>query len=73
MSKQVRVSVRRDDLFCYRIMDQEEVTELFGEDYLEDYGQAIPLELLTEYKAIMQQYEALQNKLRSVYDKSNRG
>jgi hypothetical protein len=71
--KTQRVSIHRDDLFCYRLKDRQEVSELFGEDYLEDYGVDVPSELLTEYKSIMSQYEALQDKLRLVYNKSNRG
>ena len=67
MSK--RITLSHDDLFCYRLRDELETVELFGEDYLTDYGVDVPDELLAEYNAIMEQYEALQDKLKDIDNK----
>lgn len=62
-----RVIIIRDDIFSYRLMDSQTVIDFYGEDYLQDYGLDVPIELVNEYKAIMQQYKALEDKLRLLY------
>lgn len=64
-----RVTISNDDLFCYRLLDSVETIDMFGEDYLLDYGVDIPPELLKEYKEVMVLYNQLQDKLRVIYNK----
>lgn len=60
----VTVTISRDDLFSYRLLSPTDTIEMFGEDYLEDYGIEIPSELLAEYKELMKKYDAMQQKLK---------
>lgn len=64
-----KVSISQDDIFTYRLKDTDEVVEMFGEDYLTDYGINVPSELVSEYKLLMKQYEELQDKLLAYYKK----
>lgn len=61
-----KITLEHNDRFCYRLKDAETTIEWFGQDYLDDYGIEVPDELIAEYKAIMQQYEDLQWKLRQL-------
>ena len=62
-----RVTITHDDLFSYRIRDASETIDLFGEDYLIDYGKDIPHELLEEYREVMVKYRELQEKIKKYY------
>lgn len=67
MNKLARVSISLDDIFSYRIRDAEETIDMFGEDFLVDYGHDISEELLLKYKKIMKDYKELQDQLKIVY------
>lgn len=68
MPKTDRITITQDDRRCYRMRTADETVELFGEDYLLDYGVDVPADLSNEYSAIMKQYNALQLKLRDLYE-----
>lgn len=63
-----RITISQDDRRCYRVRDAEQTVEMFGDDYLDDYGQDIPEDLLNEYKRIMKQYNELQQVLSDLYE-----
>lgn len=66
-SKTVKCTIERHDLFTYRLKNDNETILMYGEDYLDEYGLEVPIELVEEYKAIMAQYKALEDKLRVLY------
>lgn len=57
-------TLSKDDRFFIFLKDSEETIEYFGKDYLEDYGQQIPDELLNEYKETYKNWQNLQKKLK---------
>ena len=67
-----KVNICQDDAFCYRLYDDAETIEMFGQDYLDEYGVEISEDILNEYKQTMSKYEELQDKLRVIYYKANR-
>ena len=72
MSKNSRVYVGYDDVFTYRIRDAKETIDMFGEDYLEEYGYDIPQDKLMEYQALKAQWNTMQTYLRTlVNDQDN--
>jgi len=67
--RSTKVTLSKDDLFCYRVKDATETIDMFGEDYLDEYGIVISKKLLRKYKKIIEQYEQLQDELRLIYRK----
>lgn len=65
----VKVVILHDDIFSYRLMDSKEVIEMFGEDYLEDYGIKAPVELLNKYLEVIKEYNLIQQELKYYYKK----
>lgn len=39
----------KDDVYIIRAYDEITVIDMFGEDYLEEYGHSVPAELLERY------------------------
>lgn len=62
-NKTERVSVTNADLFTFRINDSLQTIELFGEDYLEEYGIDIPQDLLNRYKRNIKEYREIQEEI----------
>lgn len=58
------------DRFRYELMDKAESDDMFGEDYLEDYGKEVPKDLLERYKANIVEYESIQLELHKHYKKN---
>lgn len=54
----------KDERYCYFLMDKNECIEMFGEDYLEEYGSEVPQELIEKYKKHMEEFRIIQNELR---------
>lgn len=52
MSKNQRVYISYNDIFTYTVRDSAETIDMFGQDYLDDYGHNIPQDKLLEYKAV---------------------
>lgn len=68
-NKNITITINLSDVRTYRIRTDVETIDLFGNEYLFDYGINIPIELLNEYKAIMLLYGSLQDKLEALYEK----
>ena len=51
-------------------MDKAQSDDMFGEDYLQDYGLEVPKDLLERYKANIKEYEDIQLELRKLYHKN---
>lgn len=66
MSKNCRVYISYDDISTFRLKDSNETIEMFGEDYLDDYGYDIPETKLIEYKALKQKWNDMQVYLRDL-------
>lgn len=69
----IRVLLQIHDRFCFELIDKAKSDDMFGEDYLEDYGVEISHELLERYKANMEVYEKLQVELHKEYIKLEGG
>lgn len=65
-----RVLLQRQDRFRYELMDKAQSDDMFGEDYLQDYGLEVPTDLLERYKANIKEYEDIQSELRKLYHKN---
>lgn len=59
-----KVTISLDDIFTYRLRDESETLEMFGEAYLDEMGIEVPAELLSEYRSVMVKYAALQVNLK---------
>ena len=68
----IRVLLQMHDRFCFELMDKAESDDMFGEDYLEDYGVEVPNSLLERYKRNIEEYNSIQSELNKLY-KKNRG
>jgi hypothetical protein len=44
------------------------LSNFFGEDFLDDYGIALPLELIERYQENMKQFNAIQKELEKYYE-----
>lgn len=66
MSKKVKVTICTNDPVIYEILDKEESSELFGEDYIEEYGVEIPEDMLSQYKKTHREFGAIQDKIREI-------
>lgn len=65
-----KVSISKDDLFCFRLKTSDETTEFFGEDYLEEFGISVPISLIEKYQKVMEEYEQMQKELKKYYEES---
>lgn len=59
------------DTFRLRVYDESETVQMFGEDYLEDYGHIVPTELIERYKKNEQERKAIADELRKIKESQN--
>lgn len=57
-------TITLDDVFYYHLKDNDETIDLFGKDYLEEYGYSVSDELIARYKAAKKEWDAVQDLLR---------
>lgn len=62
----VKVVITTVDPVHIKLYDKEECIDLFGLDYLEEYGISIPEELLNRYKEVSTQFWEIQKELREL-------
>lgn len=65
-------ALSEDDIFTIYVYSKNEVIEMFGEDYLEEYGYNIPDELLKEYSEASKLFRSVQQKLRKIKNERDR-
>lgn len=70
-NKTERVTVSYDD-HGYRLLNSKETIDMFGEDFLDDWGYDVEPELLDRYKEAMRNYRAVQLELRNIYHSRSR-
>ena len=70
--KTVRVNIHLADRRQYEIRTKEYCDEMFGEDYIEDYGIDIPESLALEYKELISKLRPIQKILRDIYERTNK-
>lgn len=58
-----RVTYHENDPFVTYIYSNEETNEIFGEDFLVEYGIEIPDELFERYKICWNEFWKIQNEL----------
>ncbi len=54
------------DVFQVRVYDESETVDMFGEEYLEEYGHTVPSELLERYRKAFKEMQDVQDELRAV-------
>lgn len=57
------------DTFAVRLYDDTETVDIFGQDYLEDYGHTVPPELIERYRKAFKEMQAVQDELRAIIKK----
>jgi hypothetical protein len=67
-----KVVINEEDRFKLYLKDQEEVIEMFGEDYLEEYGIELDDTFIAQYKEVYSKYKDLQHDLREILKKAGR-
>jgi hypothetical protein len=50
----------------YRLYDEDEAIEHFGQDYLDDYGRCVDEKIIERYKKCMNEYNDIQTFLKLV-------
>lgn len=58
-----KVYITTSDPVTHRIYDKEEVLELFGDGFMEEYGKEIPEDLLRRYKAAYYEFWRIQEEI----------
>lgn len=58
-----RVTVTSHDPITTVLYDEQESADLFGDDYIQEYGIEMPAELLNEYKRIYNEFWRVQKEL----------
>lgn len=66
----VKVIVSNNDPVMYTLLDELESNDLFGSDYIEDYGIEISENLLKEYKETYKNYLRIQKEIGKIVSKS---
>jgi hypothetical protein len=61
-------NITQHDPFILMLRSKSKIVELFGEDFLDDYGIALPLELIERYQENMKQFNAIQKELEKYYE-----
>lgn len=54
------------DAFEVRVYDETETVDMFGQDYLEEYGHTVPADLLERYRKAFQEMRTIQDELRAI-------
>lgn len=62
-------SIFRDYRVWYWLYTKDQVLDLYGKDYLDDYGHDVPQVLLDRYLAMEKEFNAIQLLLVEVYNK----
>lgn len=52
------------DAFTTRVYDRNETIDMFGQDYLDEYGHCVPEELLSQYEKAYAEFLSIQNKIK---------
>lgn len=63
--------IKRDDIFTYLVMTPQQSSELFGDDYIEDYGDILPDELMNRAISVRLEYEKIQKEIREFLKKKD--
>jgi hypothetical protein len=58
-----KVYITSEDPVTYRVYDEKEANELFGEGFMNEYGTEIPDNLLKRYKAVHYEFWEIQNEI----------
>ena len=61
-------SICEHDPLILFVHSKEETIEMFGEDYLEEYGYEIPEDVLKRYEQVTKDFSAMQRELRKYKD-----
>ena len=62
-------AISRDDIFLLSVYDAKETKQIFGKEYLEEYGTYIPEELIKEYQENWEKLQKIQSELYKYYEK----
>ena len=54
------------DCFQVRVYNETETLDMFGQDFLEEYGHTVPNELLERYKKAFTELQKVQDELRVI-------
>ena len=65
----VKVEISNGDPFIWTIYDEKESAELFGDDYIEEFGTEIPEELLQEYKKVSAEFWKIQSQIDKIMER----
>lgn len=57
------------DSFHLKVYSASETVDLFGQDYLDDYGHHIPEDILKRYQRARQEMEEVQKELSKILNK----
>lgn len=68
----IRVYPSTDDPVTYILYDLQEAINLFGKDWLEDYGINIPDALLSRYKATYKEFWKIQAEIKELIPTESR-
>lgn len=60
-------SIHYNDRLYYDVYDAEKCIDYFGEDYLEEFGKNLPIDLIERYKANLKEFNELQTILRDLH------
>lgn len=59
-------SIELADKFLYYIRDAAETIDMFGQDYLDEYGYNLPNELIERYTKAKLELDNIQNDIRNI-------
>lgn len=65
-----KVTFTENDPFIITIRDEVETADLFGDDFIDEYGIEVPDELIERFKNNYKEFKAIQQEL-DKYRKSN--
>lgn len=70
--KKNNCSIRYNDRLHYHVYNAQDCIEMFGLDYLEEYGKNLPIDLIERYTANLKEFNEIQTILRDLYETSTK-
>ena len=61
-----RVTLSTNDPFVTKIMDEKETSDMFGDDYIEDYGVEVSEILVEKFKKNWEEFWSIQKEIQII-------